>query len=90
MQTISATYRVTTPMFLGGVPSPEKEEAERLRLSPDHRAEFRLPSFKGALRFWWRLWRGTASRMLLDFVMRKRRCLEAAMSELGNRECCSA
>ncbi len=30
MQTISATYRVTTPMFLGGVPSPEKEEAERL------------------------------------------------------------
>lgn len=54
MQTISATYRVTTPMFLGGVPSPEKEEAERLKLSPDHPAEFRLPSFKGALRFWWR------------------------------------
>lgn len=54
MQTISATYRATTPMFLGGVPSPEKEEAERLKLSPDHPAEFRLPSFKGALRFWWR------------------------------------
>lgn len=39
MQTISATYRVTTPMFLGGA---------------EHQAELRLPSFKGALRFWWR------------------------------------
>ena len=39
MQTISATYRVTTPMFLGG---------------GDQQAELRLPSFKGALRFWWR------------------------------------
>jgi CRISPR-associated protein Cmr1 len=54
MQTISATYRVTTPMFLGGVPSPEQEEDERLKLSADHPAEFRLPSFKGVLRFWWR------------------------------------
>lgn len=39
MQTIRATYRVTTPMFLGGA---------------DQQAELRLPSFKGALRFWWR------------------------------------
>lgn len=39
MQTISATYRVTTPMFLGGA---------------EHQAELRLPSFKGALRCWWR------------------------------------
>ncbi len=39
MQTISATYRVTTPMFLGGA---------------EHQAELRLPSFKGVLRFWWR------------------------------------
>lgn len=40
MRTIQATYRVVTPMFLGGA-DPEK-------------AEFRLPSFKGVLRFWWR------------------------------------
>ena len=39
MQTISATYRVTTPMFLGGA---------------EQQAELRLPSFKGVLRFWWR------------------------------------
>ena len=37
---IEATYRVVTPMFCAGA-SPGK-------------AEFRLPSFKGALRFWWR------------------------------------
>ena len=39
MQPISATYRVTTPMFLGGA---------------EQQAELRLPSFKGVLRFWWR------------------------------------
>jgi CRISPR-associated protein Cmr1 len=39
MQTISATYRVTTPMFLGGA---------------EQQADLRLPSFKGVLRFWWR------------------------------------
>jgi CRISPR-associated protein Cmr1 len=39
MQKISATYRVTTPMFLGGA---------------EQQAELRLPSFKGTLRFWWR------------------------------------
>ncbi len=37
---IEATYRVTTPMFCGGVNQQE--------------AELRLPSFKGVLRFWWR------------------------------------
>lgn len=37
---LSATYRVVTPMFLSGA-------------DQDH-AELRLPSFKGALRFWWR------------------------------------
>ena len=37
---IEATYRVVTPLFCAGA---------------DHRrAEIRLPSFKGALRFWWR------------------------------------
>jgi len=37
---IEATYRVVTPMFCAGA-NPGK-------------AELRLPSFKGALRFWWR------------------------------------
>lgn len=54
MQTISATYRVTTPMFLGGASEPETEELRRIGFAPDHPAELRLPSFKGALRFWWR------------------------------------
>jgi CRISPR-associated protein Cmr1 len=40
MHNIEATYRVVTPMFLGG--------------SEPTKAEFRLPSFKGVLRFWWR------------------------------------
>ena len=37
---IDATYRVVTPLFCSGADS--------------NRAELRLPSFKGALRFWWR------------------------------------
>lgn len=37
---IEATYRVVTPLFCAGV-DPQ-------------RAELRLPSFKGVLRFWWR------------------------------------
>jgi CRISPR-associated protein Cmr1 len=42
MNTLIATYRVVTPMFLGGADpkSPPKE--------------IRTPSIKGALRFWWR------------------------------------
>ncbi|MFU8802209.1 MAG: type III-B CRISPR module RAMP protein Cmr1 [Bradymonadaceae bacterium] len=39
--TITATYRVNTPMFLGGADNTTS-------------AELRLSSFKGALRFWWR------------------------------------
>lgn len=38
---IEATYRVVTPLFCAGT---NREE----------RPEFRLPSFKGVLRFWWR------------------------------------
>ena len=38
---IEATYRIVTPMFCGGA-------------DPERRAELRLPSFKGVLRFWWR------------------------------------
>ena len=40
METIEATFRVVTPMFMSG--------AEQTK------AELRLPSIKGALRFWWR------------------------------------
>jgi len=36
---IRATYRIVTPMFLGGA---------------EQQPELRLASFKGALRFWWR------------------------------------
>ena len=38
--TITATYRIVTPMFCSG--------------ADQNSAELRLPSFKGALRFWWR------------------------------------
>lgn len=38
--TITATYRIVTPMFCSG--------------ADQQKAELRLPSFKGALRFWWR------------------------------------
>lgn len=41
MADIVATYRIVTPMFLGGA-------------NPGEEAELRLSSFKGALRFWWR------------------------------------
>lgn len=37
--TLSATFRVVTPLFCGGA---------------DNNAELRLPSIKGCLRFWWR------------------------------------
>lgn len=40
MKTIEATYRIVTPMFCAG--------------ADQRRAELRLSSFKGALRFWWR------------------------------------
>lgn len=39
MEMIEATYRVVTPMFLGGA---------------GQQADLRLASFKGMLRFWWR------------------------------------
>jgi CRISPR-associated protein Cmr1 len=40
MTKIEATYRIVTPMFCSG--------------ADQTRAELRLPSFKGVLRFWWR------------------------------------
>ncbi len=38
--TLTATYRIVMPMFCAG--------------ADQQKAELRLPSFKGALRFWWR------------------------------------
>ncbi len=40
METIEATFRVVTPLFMSG--------------ADQTKAELRLPSIKGALRFWWR------------------------------------
>jgi len=40
MQKLTATYRIITPMFISGADQNE--------------AELRVPSIKGALRFWWR------------------------------------
>lgn len=40
MEKIEATFRVVTPMFMSG--------------ADQSKAELRLPSIKGALRFWWR------------------------------------
>jgi CRISPR-associated protein Cmr1 len=40
METIEATFKVVTPMFMSGADQSQ--------------AELRLPSIKGALRFWWR------------------------------------
>ncbi|MBI4753842.1 MAG: type III-B CRISPR module RAMP protein Cmr1 [Betaproteobacteria bacterium] len=46
MNTLVASFRIVTPMFLGGV-------------FPEGRTELREPSLKGALRFWWRALRWT-------------------------------
>ena len=43
MKRIKAKFEVVTPCFLGGANHEEE-------------AELRLPSIKGALRFWWRAW----------------------------------
>jgi CRISPR/Cas system CMR-associated protein Cmr1 (group 7 of RAMP superfamily) len=47
---LEATFRVVTPMFLGGAKA-------------DDRAELRVPPIKAALRFWWRAirWQGIRS-----------------------------
>ncbi len=41
MNRLKATFKVVTPLFLGGA-------------NPDERAELREPAIKAALRFWWR------------------------------------
>jgi CRISPR-associated protein Cmr1 len=42
VKTLKATFRIVTPMFLGGA-------------NPENIAELRAPSVKGILRFWWRV-----------------------------------
>lgn len=42
MKTVEATFRIVTPMFMGGA-------------TPENSAELRPPSIKGLLRFWWRV-----------------------------------
>ncbi len=70
MQKISATYRVTTPMFLGGA---------------EQQADMRLPSFKGALPSGGVRWHGSGLRMFPASVMKKLHYSAAAMNESGNR-----
>lgn len=50
MKQIEATYRIVTPMFLGGADTGLLADA------------IRPPSIKGALRFWWRALRWSALR----------------------------
>ena len=54
---IEATYRVVTPMFCGGA-------------NPNH-TELRVPSFKGALRFWWRALAWARQDGDLDMIRRE-------------------
>lgn len=66
---ISATYRIVTPMFLGG----ESHQVDS--------KVFRNASFKGALRFWWRAlnW----GRMLKDAGQNETQALTALHAEEG-------
>ena len=59
---IEATYKVTTPMFCGGADSKES-------------AELRLPSFKGALRFWWRALAWSRHGGNLQAIRKEEECL---------------
>ena len=55
--TIDATYRVVTPMFCGG--------------ADPKRAELRLPSFKGVLRYWWRALAWARYKGSLDTIRKR-------------------
>ncbi len=72
MKILRARFRIVTPMFLGGAEGSPKPGSESEKI-----ARIRVPSFKGALRFWWRalnwgrIWNGTendikALRKLFD------------------------
>ena len=65
--TMEATYRITTPMFCSG--------------ADQKKAELRLASFKGTLRFWWRalMWRETQ-------VVKDLQSQEAALFGASNQD----
>jgi len=67
-RTITATYRIVTPMFCAG--------------ADQSKAELRLPSFKGALRFWWRSLHGH----LATEELREQEAKLFGSSELGQSQ----
>ena len=70
MKQIEATYRIVTPMFLGGADTNELADA------------IRPPSVKGALRFWWRarFWAAHRAKASEDeTVLREMHRQEAAL-----------
>ncbi len=57
MEIIEATYRIVTPMFIGEANKNPDDQANKNpddHLVPDTSDSVRPPSFRGALRFWWR------------------------------------
>ncbi len=75
MKTLTATYRIVTPMFIG--------DAEQKAV------DVRPPSFKGALRFWWRAlqWRKIRKDYQTDAeALRELHKQEAALFGLAARE----
>lgn len=70
MQTLTATYRIVTPMFLGGA-------------DPAAEAELRLSSFKGALRFWWRALMWGKVRDIMDLRHKESELFGSSQLEHG-------
>lgn len=68
--TITATYRIVTPMFCAG--------------TNQQKAELRLASFKGALRFWWRtLMAGTYGGNIQKLYAAEARLFGSSEREFG-------
>jgi len=67
MKTIEASYRIVTPMFIGGA---NQEPSDGIR----------PPSFKGALRFWWRALHWG------EFLQEENNNEEAALKALHQKE----
>jgi len=83
MNTITATYRIVTPMFIGDA----FQEA----------IDVRPPSVKGALRFWWRAleWKnvlqdapGDVSKALRDLHQREAKLFGSAADENAGGQGC--
>ncbi|PCH54243.1 MAG: type III-B CRISPR module RAMP protein Cmr1 [Flavobacteriaceae bacterium] len=67
MKTIETTYRIVTPMFIGGA---DQDPSDGIR----------PPSFKGALRFWWRALHWG------NFLQKENNNEEAALKALHQKE----